>query len=110
MMKIKAVIRIMTINCVSSFTSYTAERARQEKLARDRIAALRAKKRAKAMTHSEKVLEELEKDIDNDVRLADQLEREGSIVYQNAVLDEMEKKHHSEQEVGHVCGSFERFQ
>ena len=52
------------------------------------------------MTHSEKVLEEMEKDIDNDVRMADQLEREGSIAYQNAVLEEMEKKHQSEQEVG----------
>ena len=56
------------------------------------------------MTHSEKVLEEMEKDTDSDVRLADQLEREGSIAYQNAVLEEMEKKHHSEQEVG--CARF----
>jgi len=78
--------------------SYQAERARQEKLARDRIAAMRAKKRAKKMTYGEKVLEEIEKDIDNDVRIADQLEREGTIGYQNAVLDEMEKKHHSERE------------
>ena len=60
---------------------------------------MRAKKRAKNMTYGEKVLEEIEKDIDNDVRMADQLEREGSIGYQNAVLDEMEKKHHSEREV-----------
>ena len=51
------------------------------------------------MTYGEKVLEEIEKDIDNDVRIADQLEREGTIGYQNAVLDEMEKKHHSEREV-----------
>lgn len=82
-----------------SFCSYEAERARQEQLARDRIAASRAKKRAKSMTYSEKILEEIEKDIDNDVRMADQLEREGAIAYQGAVLDEMEKKHHSEQEV-----------
>lgn len=83
-----------------SHCSFEAERARQEQLARDRIAALRAKKRAKAMSHSEKVLEELEKDIDGDVRMSDRLEREGTIAYQNVVLDEMEKKHHSEQEVG----------
>ena len=81
------------------FSSYEAERARQEQLARDRIAALRQKKKAKSGNASDQVLQEQQRDIENDVRIADQLEREGTMAVQNVVLDEMEKKHHAEQEV-----------
>ena len=80
-------------------SSYEAERARQEQLARDRIAALRQKKKAKSVNASEQVLQEQQLDMENDVRIADQLEREGTMAVQNVVLDEMEKKHHAEQEV-----------
>lgn len=88
--------------------SYKQDRSRQEQLARERIAAMKAKResrKAKGEAEEKKELEDfLMKEREED-RKADQLEamdlhEGGAVVLQEAILNEMEKKHVSEQEVG----------
>ena len=91
-----------------SVLSYKQDRSRQEQLARERIAAMKAKRgnqRRKSEVEEKKDLEEaLIKEQEQD-READQLEamdlhEGGEVVLQEAILNEVEKKHVSEQEVG----------
>ncbi len=61
--------------------------------------AARKKKPVKSESTYEKILKEQQIDIQNDVKYADEIEREGIIAAQNVILEEMEKKHSTEREV-----------
>ena len=88
--------------------SYEKDRARQEQLARDRIAAMKARRAAKKEKTAEEAQRELEdkllkeqaEDSDADKRNALDMEQGGLAVLQEAILSEVERKHASEQEVG----------
>lgn len=84
------------------------ERGRQEQLARERIAALKKRREQQQQerdngddqqTEAEKVHAEKERDAKDDLSAIEQMQREGTVALHDAVLDEMEKKHTSEQDV-----------
>lgn len=91
----------------ASLSSYEKDRARQEQLARDRIAAMKARRAAaKAKSEEEaqkeleeKLLKEQAEDSETDKRNALDMEQGGLALLQEAILTEVEKKHSSEQEV-----------
>ncbi len=64
-----------------------------------RLEAIRRMKAEKFKTLDEKILADQQKDIDEDIKAADAIEREGTMAAKNIVLEEMEKKHYSEREV-----------
>ena len=80
--------------------SYENERARQEQLARERILA-RKKRRKEEHDKSEveKLNDEENVDQKEDLVAVEQMQREGTIALQDALLNEVEKKHIAEQEV-----------
>ena len=88
--------------------SYEKDRARQEQLARDRIAAMKARRAAKKEKTEEEAQRELEdkllkeqaEDSEADKRNALDMEQGGLALLQEAILSEVERKHASEQEVG----------
>lgn len=90
--------------------SYEKDRARQEQLARERIAAMKARRAAKkGKTEEEeqkelveKLLKEQAEDSEADKRNALDMEQGGLALLQEAILSEMERKHASEQEVRFV--------
>ena len=57
-----------------------------------RLEAIRRMKAEKFKTLDEKILEDQQKDIDEDIKAADAIEREGTMAAKNIVLEEMEKK------------------
>ena len=87
--------------------SYEKDRARQEQLARDRIAAMKARRAAKKEKSEEETQKELEEkllkeqaeDSEADKRNALDMEQGGLALLQEAILSEVERKHSSEQEV-----------
>ena len=91
----------------ASLFSYAKDRARQEQLARDRIAAMKSRRAAaKAKSEEEaqkeleeKLLKEQAEDSETDKRNALDMEQGGLALLQEAILTEVEKKHSSEQEV-----------
>lgn len=93
--------------------SYEKDRARQEQLARDRIAAMKARRAAKKEKTEEEAQRELEdkllkeqaEDSEADKRNALDMGQGGLALLQEAILSEVERKHASEQEVGF----FQRF-
>lgn len=88
--------------------SYEKDRTRQEQLARDRIAAMKARRAAKKEKTEEEAQRELEdkllkeqaEDSEADKRNALDMEQGGLALLQEAILSEVERKHASEQEVG----------
>ena len=99
----------------SLFLSYRKDRARHEQLARERLAALKAKRAQKeaAIVHStedeqrqaiEAKLQE-EQDKENDIlsQEALELQRGGIVAVQEAILKEVEKKHSIEIKVLIYC-------
>lgn len=88
------------------------ERGRQEQLARERIAALKRKREQQhqqnnaEQTEAEKLEAEEELDKKDDLSAVEQMQREGTVALQDAVLDEMDKKHTSEQDVRQTFFSF----
>lgn len=86
--------------------NYAKDRARQEQLARDRIAAMKSRRAAaKAKSEEEaqkeleeKLLKEQAEDSETDKRNALDMEQGGLALLQEAILTEVEKKHSSEQE------------
>ena len=94
--------------------SLSKDRARQEQLARDRLAALKARREAKKAQQQtegdanrqleEALLREQEADSEEDRREALDLHEGGVVVLQEAILNEMEKKHCTEQEVSTYTG------
>ena len=87
--------------------SYEKDRARQEQLARDRIAAMKARRAAMKGKSEENTQKELEEkllreqaeDSEADKRNALDMEQGGLALFQEAILTELERKHTSEQEV-----------
>lgn len=87
--------------------SFEKDRARQEQLARERIAAIKARRAAKKGKSEEevqkelieKLLKEQAEDIEVDKRNALDVEQGGLAQLQEAILSEVERKHSSEQEV-----------
>lgn len=88
--------------------SLSKDRSRQEQLARDRLAALKARREAKKAQLSEEeakkemqeaVLKEQQADGEADKREALDMHEGGLVLLQEAILNEVEKKHSSEQEV-----------
>ena len=90
-----------------SLFSYAKDRARQEQLARDPIAAMKSRRAAaKAKSEEEaqkeleeKLLKEQAEDSETDKRNALDMEQGGLALLREAILTEVEKKHSSEQEV-----------
>eukprot|EP00794_Sanderia_malayensis_P006079 gene6079-6782_t len=79
--------------------SFEVEKARQKELAMKRIAAARKKKSTSSESLQEKLIKEQNVDIENEIRYADEIEREGKMALQNIVMDEMEKKHLIERDI-----------
>ena len=96
----------VTVNFIYNLHSVENERGRQEQLARERIAA-RKKKREEALkqqkeeekSEAEKLEAEEKEDEKDDLSTVEQIQREGTIALQDGVLNELEKKHVTEQEV-----------
>lgn len=86
--------------------NYEKDRARQEQLARDRIAAMKARRAAMKGKSEENTQKELEEkllreqaeDSEADKRNALDMEQGGLALFQEAILTELERKHTSEQE------------
>ena len=99
-------------NTVPFLCSYEKDRARQEQLARERIAAMKARRAAKKEKSEEEAQKELEEkllreqaeDSEIDKRNALDMEQGGLALLQEAILNEVEKRHSSEQEVRFIGG------
>ena len=106
----KKLERIYSTTLFVFICSYEKDRARQEQLARERIAAMKARRAAKKDTSEEDAQKELEErllkeqaeDSEIDKRNALDMEQGGLAQLQEAILNEVERKHSSEQEVRFV--------
>ena len=93
----------------SWFRSYKEDRSRQEQLARERIAALKARRAAtKNKTANEEsqknelkdaVIKEIVSDLESDKLQSVEISQGGVTALQEAVLSELEQKHISEHQV-----------